>query len=54
MQLQATTPHALAQAAMRVLRYGYFAPLQVLWLTTKRPGGYFRHLAALYRLAFGI
>lgn len=42
MQMQTFSPHALAQAAMRVLRYGYFAPLQAAWLTTRRPGGYIR------------
>lgn len=52
MQMQTFSPHALAQAAMRVLRYGYFAPLQAAWLTTRRPGGYCRHLAALSRLEF--
>lgn len=42
----------LKDAAMRTLRYGYFAPLQAAWLTRTRRGGYFRHLKALYRLAF--
>lgn len=36
----------------RTLHYGYFAPLTALWLTLKRPGGYIKHLLALYRLCF--
>lgn len=36
----------------RALKYGYFAPLTALWLAFKRPGGYLRHLLALYRLCF--
>ena len=47
------TGPTLLRIAMRDLRYGYFAPLQAFWLMGRRPGGYGRHLAALYRLAFG-
>ncbi len=36
----------------RTVRYGYFAPLQALWLTFNRPGGYWMHLKALYKLCF--
>lgn len=34
----------------RVLRYEYFAPVQALWLTFTRPGGYLKHFRGLYRL----
>lgn len=47
------TAQTLFRMAKRDLMYGYFAPLQALWLMCRRPGGYVRHLAALYRLAFG-
>ncbi len=47
------TGQTLLRIAQRDIRYGYFAPLQALWLISRRPGGYCRHLAALYRLAFG-
>lgn len=40
------------KGARGCLKYGYFAPLTAVWLTIKRRGGYFRHLRALYRLAF--
>ncbi len=36
----------------RTLKYGYFAPLIAIWLTFKRPGGYWKHFIALYRLCF--
>jgi hypothetical protein len=39
--------------AVRDFKYGYFAPLQALWRKWTRSGSYSRHLAALYRLAFG-
>lgn len=38
---------------IRGLKYGYFAPLMVLVAACTRPGGYLRHLRALYRLTFG-
>lgn len=31
---------------------GYFAPLTAAWFASKRHGGYFWHLRALYRLTF--
>lgn len=36
----------------RALRYGYFAPLTAAGLVFSRPGGYWMHLTALYRLCF--
>jgi len=51
--MNAMTAQTLLRIAKRDLRYGYFATLQALWLTSSRPGGYVRHLAALYRLGFG-
>lgn len=52
MQLPANASRSLPQIAFRSLRYGYFPPLQALRLTVRRPGGHFRHWAALYRMAF--
>lgn len=43
---------AFLKAARGTLKYGYFAPLTAAWLSVKRPGGYFWHLRALYKLAF--
>lgn len=34
-------------------RYGYFAPIQALFLALTRKGGYVWHFKALYRLSFG-
>lgn len=36
----------------RTLRYGYFTPLMAAGLAFRRPGGYWRHFKALYRLCF--
>lgn len=38
------------QAAIGTVRYGYFAPLTALYFAMTRPGGYFWHIRALYRL----
>lgn len=51
--MNAMTAQTLLRIARRDLRYGYFAPVQALWLMCWRPGGYVRHLTAPYRLAFG-
>lgn len=52
MQLLANASRSIPQIASRSLRYGHFPPLKALRLTVRRPGGYFRHLAAWYRMAF--
>lgn len=45
-------PNELRKAFLRAARgtwkYGYFAPLTAVWLAIMRPGGYLRHLRALY------
>lgn len=43
---------AFAKGFRGALKYGYLAPLTTTWLAVKRPGGYFWHLRALYRLAW--
>lgn len=34
----------------RTVKYSYFVPIQALWLTFTRPGGYLKHLRGLYRI----
>lgn len=41
-------------AAIKTVKYGYFSPLQALYLTITRGGSYSLHFKALYRLCFGV
>lgn len=52
MKLLSLLAMSFQDAAKRSLKYGYFAPIQAGWLAGTRHGGYFKHLRALYRLAF--
>ncbi len=43
---------SFVKAAHHTWRYGYFAPIKAVGFAITRPGNYFWHLRALYRLSF--